>query len=215
MIQSSSMGSRNGEGTYLLSSQEHQHNNLCVKIWCCQRLPSKALLLILAWTVIIGEMYALIQVIIVTYISSFVPMGVDHFLNAISFPLAIISAILAAIAIFYPLSGFLADVWCGQFKVIIISLTIILLSVIIIATIIFIIRNNFIDSHHGLVLIMHKDRFSLYVIGFAAAFFVVIGYAAYQANFIQLGLDQLMEAPSTSLSVLYTGQYGLTHWEHL
>ena len=33
------------------------------------------------------------------------PMGVSHFVNAVSSPLGFVSAILAAIAIFYPLSG--------------------------------------------------------------------------------------------------------------
>ena len=52
-----------------------------------------------------------------------------------------------------------------------------------------------------MIFVMLKERIPLYVTGFGAAFFIILGYAAYQANFIQFGLDQLVEAPSTSLSV--------------
>ena len=79
--------------------------------------------MILVWTMIVGEMYSTVHVVIVTFISSYVPMGESHLVNAVSSPLGLVSAILAAIAIFYPLSGFIADVWCGKFKIIIVSLT--------------------------------------------------------------------------------------------
>ena len=154
--------------------------------------------MILVWTMIVGEMYALIRITIITFISSYVPMGVSHLLNAVSSPLALVSAILAVIAIFYPLSGFIADVWCGQFKVIIISLTSIFFSTIIVAITV-VIWSNLKDTHQRMVFVLLKERIPLYVIGFGAAFIIILGYAAYQANFIQLGLDQLMEAPSTVL----------------
>ena len=201
MIQSSSSGSKHGEDTHLLMSQEHRYANPYSQFCCCRRPPSKALLLILAWTVVVSEIYCLIRVVFITFISNYVPMGVDHLLNAVSSPLGFISAILAAIAIFYPLSGFLADVWCGQFKVIIISLTTVLFSIIIVVITV-IIWFNFNDTQHRIMAFVSlKESIPLYVVGFGAAFFIILGYAAYQANFIQLGLDQLMEAPSTSLSV--------------
>ena len=50
-----------------------------------------------------------------------------------------------------------------------------------------------------------KEKIPIYAFIFGAAFFIVLGYAAYQANFIQFGLDQLMEAPSQSLSIF-------VHW---
>ena len=200
MIQSSSTGLRHGEDTPLLSSQEYQYANTCSQFRCCQRPPSKVLLLILAWTVIVGEMYTLIQVMIVQFIGAYVPMGVNHLLNAVSSPLGFVSAILAAVAIFYPLSGFLADVWCGQFKVIIISLTTTLVSTIIFAVTVTI-WASLKDARKWMIFVSFKERIPLYVTVFGAVFFIILGYAAYQANFIQLGLDQLMEAPSTSLSV--------------
>ena len=61
--------------------------------------------MILVWTMIICEMYTTVHVVIVTFISNYVPMGESHLVNAVSSPLGFVSAILAAIAIFYPLSG--------------------------------------------------------------------------------------------------------------
>ena len=201
MIQSHSTGSgREEEGTPLIPSRDHRHANMCSRI-CCQQSPlSKAILMILVWTMIVGEMYTTVHVVIVAFISSYVPMGESHLVNAVSSPLGLVSAILAAIAIFYPLSGFVADVWCGKFKIIIISLTTILFCTIIVAMTVAI-WNSLNDSHESIIFVVLKERIPLYVTGFGAAFFIILGYAAYQANFIQFGLDQLMEAPSTSLSV--------------
>ena len=192
--------SSHGEDTPLLPLQERHSPNLCPRFRCHQRLPSKAIFLILALTMIVRELYALIQVTIVSFIGIYVSMDVNHLFNALSFPLGSVSAILAAIAIFYPLSGFLADVWCGRFKIIMIGLTTILFSLIIII-ITFTIWFSLNLDHKQIAFVLLQEKVPLYVTGFGAAFFIVLGYAAYQANFIQLGLDQLMEAPSIHLSI--------------
>ena len=49
--------------------------------------------MILVWTMIIGEMYTTVNVVIATFISSYVPMGVSHLVNAVSSPLGFVSAI--------------------------------------------------------------------------------------------------------------------------
>ena len=101
MIHSSSSQSRHGEDTPLLPLQGHHSDNLCSRFRCLRRLPSKAIFLILALTMIIlSELYTLIQVTIASFIGSYVPMEVNHLLNALSSPLGSVSAILAAIAIF-------------------------------------------------------------------------------------------------------------------
>ena len=192
--------SSHGEDTPLLPLQERHSPNLCPRFRCHQRLPSKAIFLILALTMIVRELYVLIQVTIVSFIGIYVSMDVNHLFNALSFPLGSVSAILAAIAIFYPLSGFLADVWCGRFKIIMIGLTTILFSLIIII-ITFTIWFSLNLDHKQIAFVLLQEKVPLYVTGFGAAFFIVLGYAAYQANFIQLGLDQLMEAPSIHLSI--------------
>ena len=56
-------------------------------------------------------------------------------------------------------------------------------------------------SHAVVVLDPFKEVAPFYFIGSVALFITVIGIAAYKANFLQFGLDQLSDAPSTSLSV--------------
>ena len=204
MIQSHSTGSRyKEEGTPLILSHNHWHANIYSRVYCQQSPLSMTILMILVWTMIVGEVYTAVHVVIVTFISSYVPMGVSHLVNAVSSPLGLVSAILAAIAVlnFYPLSGFVADVWCGKFKIIIVSLTTILFCTIIVAMTV-VIWFSLNDGHESMVFVMLKEIIPLYVTGFGAAFFIALGYAAYLTNFIQFGLDQLMEAPSTSPSVL-------------
>ena len=49
------------------------------------------------------------------------------------------------------------------------------------------------------------------VIGGCAVLFIFIGLAGYQANFIQLGLDQLITAPSEDLALfIHWALYGHT-----
>ena len=183
MIHSSSSRSRHGEDTPLLPLQERHSDNLCPRFHCLQRLPSKAIFLILPSTMIVSELYTLIHITIASFIGSYVPMEANHFLNALSSPLGLVSAILAAIAIFYPLSGFLADVWCGRFKIIMIGLTTIFLAFIIVI-ISFTIWFSLNHDHMNMVFVILKYKVPLYITGFGAAFFIVLGYAAYQANFI-------------------------------
>ena len=90
----------------------------CSGICCLPRhicLQYKAILLILAWTVIVGELFSMSQVLIGYFITDYVPIGKSHLVNAVSSPMGFLYAILAVIAMFYPLSGFLADVCCGRF----------------------------------------------------------------------------------------------------
>ena len=78
-------------------------------------------------------------------------MSVIHLTNAVSSPLGLAIAILAALAIFYPVSGFLVDVCCGRFQIIIIGLTTVLFSSIIVAITV-VIWANLKDSHELMVL---------------------------------------------------------------
>ena len=99
---------------------------------------------------------------------------------------------------FYPLSGFIADVCCGRFKTVVISLIVLFLCLAIL----------FIGMTIGEIVtadIDHALRYnkvpsvSYVILAFLSLFAFIIGLAGYQANFIQLGLDQLFEAPSRYL----------------
>ena len=142
---------------------------------------------------IVSELYTLLQAFTVALIGNYVPMGRNHLVNAVSSPIAFVCAIQAVIAMFYLLSGFLADVCCGRFKTIIVGLTIILISFIT-AVVTLVVWISVKDTHQQIwVFVSLKESVPTFVLGFGAAGFFVIGYAAYQANFIQFGLDQLIE----------------------
>ena len=131
MIKSNSTQAEDGVAQPLLSSRQPRNvkrcsNSSCPLMSIC--IPSKAIFILLTWALVVSEFYSLIHVMAVGIISAYVPMGEDHFVNAVSFPLGLIYAILAVIGIFYPLCGFLADVYSGQFKIILSCLTLILIS---------------------------------------------------------------------------------------
>ena len=77
----------------------------CVNIrFCCRQvyLQHKAVVLILVWTMIVGELLALEQLLIGVFIESYVPIsskGSYNFANSVSSPLAFVYAILAVIAV--------------------------------------------------------------------------------------------------------------------
>ena len=165
----------------------------------CQRY--KAVLLILVWTMIVGELLMVQKTLIGCFIDNYVPTGINHFSNSVSSPLAFAYAILAVIAMFYPLGGFLADVCCGRFKTVMIGLC--FLSFHAVVTIIIPVVWVVITQHPHSLLQQYnfKEVAPYYFVGFCAFSLAMLGIVAFQANFIQLGLVQLMDAPSISLSI--------------
>ena len=84
-------------------------------------LPSKAAILILLWTVIVGvTYYNLIGFFAVLVLDIHQPNTTLSVYEPLPY------AILALVMMFYPLSGFIADVCCGRLKAVIISLICIL-----------------------------------------------------------------------------------------
>jgi hypothetical protein len=85
-------------------------------------LPSKAAILILLWTAIVGAMYNMIM-----GIAAMEEVNGSRINSSISVYEPLPYAILAFVMMFYPLSGFIADVCCGRLKTVVISLIILLL----------------------------------------------------------------------------------------
>ena len=168
---------------------------------------SKTVYLILTWTLIVGAIYAGILYVAAGFIStSAILLRSNIFINDNLFisPLCIIQAVLALTAILYPLSGFLADVWCGRFKIVIFGLFCLLFSTIVtVVALIWLIKRYSRDIFAFDDLDSNLAR--LCIIGVCLCPFVLVGLAAYYANFIQLGLDQLMEESSMHLSLF-------AHW---
>ena len=157
-------------------------------------LPSKAAIIILLWTAVVGI------IIYYFYLESYAAFLLlqphSHIFSILHDSLPY--AILAFVMMFYPLSGFIADVCCGRLKTVVVSLVFLLISyilsllgVLVLATVARHISLDDSPTQKILVAIL---------LSFAALIFV-IGLAGYQANFIQLGVDHLFEAPSRYLSL--------------
>ena len=117
-------------------------------------------------------------------------------------------AILALVTMFYPLSGFIADVCCGRLKMVVIGLWFILAFILLIflAEIIALTTKLHLLTYYNYPMMFHQAEglitFILILVSLVAFVIELVGY---QANLVQLGLDQLFEAPSQYLSlfVLY------------
>ena len=87
-------------------------------------LPSKAAILILLWTAIVGALY---NILIGLAAIEEIDRSRINLNSRISIYEPLPYAILAFIMMFYPLSGFIADVCCGRFKIVVISLIVLFL----------------------------------------------------------------------------------------
>ena len=106
----------------------------------------------------------------------------------------------------YPLSGFIADVCCGRFKTVITGLIflgvgLLLITVVSSLLLVFLSIRDFtvfkgVDNVWCALLLIPFLLFA-------------IGQSGYQANFIQFGLDQLLEAPSEYLGLFIHGHLGI------
>ena len=185
------------------SSQRHQQrvaNKCCLSHHLC--IPSKAAILILLWTAVVGTLYYFFLCVAVATTTSIKGINISVYDS-------LIYAILAFVMTFYPLSGFIADVCCGRLKTVMTSLCFLLSCIIILEITVTILLPSMQQSHS-------KDYFSRFpgalvlILGLLSTIFFFIGLAGYQANFIQLGLDQLFEARSQHLGLSYIMLHGLS-----
>ena len=105
---------------------------------------------------------------------------------------------------FYPLSGFIADVCCGRMKTIVVSLIVLSSHVQHFPATwpVSVMKADVLhdeDLDHVSLLENQGILIILIVLIFVITF--IIGLVGYQANFIQFGLDQLFEAPSQYLGL--------------
>ena len=113
----------------------------------------------------------------------------------------ILHSILALFGLFYPISGFLADVYCGRYRIIFASVCLMFAACLILtlcdALMITIIEGGSINYFQ------HYSSMQSWVKTFLVIIIVVFlfGLTGYQAKFIPFGLDQLLEAPSSSLAL--------------
>ena len=174
-------------------SRHRQWSRLC----CCSPknvcLLSKAVVMILLWALIISSIHS-------TGLNASSMLAIR---NRKQFPnilfLAVITpyTLLAFVLLLYPLSGFLADVYCGRYKTVIFGLCVLFCAFFVLSSdsVIFL-KYNYLTNLHGKSV---KTAFG--VVAFTGFVIYATGLAGFEANFIQLGLDQLMEAPSRYLGL--------------
>ena len=156
-------------------------------------LPSKAAILILLWTIVVGVAYhSFVGLSAMVVITNSHPNTIFTEYEPLPY------AILALVMMFYPLSGFIADVCCGRLKTVVVSLGFLLSCMILLllglAVFVTLPKPDILAAVHNQgILVLFLASFSLFAF--------VIGLVGYQANFIQLGLDQLFEAPSHYLGL--------------
>ena len=176
--------------------QSHKRkNNHFIKDIC---LPSKAAVLLVCLAVVIGALHAVFTCIFVASAVYFVGGMYINQSAAIC-----LSYLVMAMAVFvYPVSGFIADVKYGRYRVLRCSMCLITISLV------------FMLGATAVVLVDPYSAFSPWSHSKASCFFVFIaffgaffgiGWIIYYANFIQFGLDQLMDASSEYLSLF-------VHW---
>ena len=108
----------------------------------------------------------------------------------------------------YPLSEFIADVCCGRLKAVLTGLCLIFAFILLmcLVEIIVLIKPHSLAFYEYSMKVHYTEGVIACILIAIALIIFIIGLAGYQANLIQLGLDQLFEAPSQYLSlfILYT-----------
>ena len=167
--------------------------DICVK--------SKAVMLILVWSMIIGAVYLLL-------LNSFgvIGYGLQYYIeynqihvihvNVLIIIVILANTFLAIVLLVYPLSGYIADVWCGRYKAVTISLILLCVALLLLCGVTIVgMTKSWRLQHFGL------DRLIPFgVLSILTYITIIMSLSCYQANIIQLGLDQLLEAPSEKLS---------------
>ena len=177
------------------SSSALQQKSVCISCLPSKHLclPSKAAILILLWTAIVGAMYHNLVSLSVLLVLNYTQPN-----TILSQYEPLLYAILAIVMMFYPLSGFIADVCCGRLKIVVISLVCLSICWILLLLVLFVLVTI---PHPIFLLLKHNQGILAAILSFLMLLAFIIGLAGYQANFIQLGLDQLFEAPSQYLGL--------------
>ena len=180
------------ESDNLIPSETNQQTRIkCQSHLCVQ---SKAAILIILWTAFIGAVYAMVCLAFaMTIRSQYVGRSLD---SVVTYPVSMLYSILAIVAMLYPLIGFMADTSCGRLKVVLSCCSLIIFSSLV--EFICLLANDILIDRHDVSLTIN-------VVSVVVVIVIFIGLGGYQANFIPLGLDQQVSAPSRELALF-------VHW---
>ena len=159
-------------------------------------LPSKAAILIVLWTFVVGLAFSTIIGVAVILIFTYDQVSPT---TSISEYDSLPYALLAIAMIFYPVSGFIADVCCGRLKTVVISLCCLLLSMLLICLLEVMLFTTKL-SLYNCSTFFHDEGIFAFIVALISLILFITGLGGYQANIIQFGVDQLCEASSHHLS---------------
>ena len=163
-------------------------------------LPSKSAVVILLWSLLVGAIYMTAKGG-VNYATSQLGRHDHKLMHSIDILLA--RFVFVLVFLLYPFAGFLADVRYGRHKVLIASLCLLACGMALLSFDSILLFTGYAKytfrrhGHHGVVL--------YYIAACGGLIFLVLGFAGYEANFIQFGIDQLVDAPSEYLGLF-------VHW---
>ena len=145
-------------------------------------VSSKAAILVLLWNVFVGVICSNGKdFVFLNLFMMIVSTNID-----ISFSVVSLYSLTAIVYLFYPLSGFLADVYFGRFNTVSVSLTSLVCSFI----------AGFLSLMLCLLHIGVVVKAVLFFFGCFCFLITMLSITSYKANSVQFGLDQLLEAPN-------------------
>ena len=184
-------------------NQQKQFHCFPKKFLC---LPSKGAVLVLFWTLIVGTIYQFItagSILGAHSIASHfkVNHSDNHSNREANFEVETFFAIriiFCLISFLYPLSGYIADICMGRYKMVLYGLLFLFCGCVSFSVAAILYFSNVIQTQQATVVGGLKELAAPLLLGFLLTF---IGFSGYQSNYVQLGLDQLQDAPSYSLGL--------------
>ena len=160
---------------------------------------SSAIHVILLWNLLVGGTYGIVNG---AGIAAGFTVKSANFGLTVTLILAALTILALIQCLFYPVGGLIADIWCGRYRVISLSVFKIWLGnaflLVFIALIAIGPRSEYeIDRGHNGAPITVSECI---ILGVALIFFI-FGFTGFQANSVQFGLDQLQDASSEQWSV--------------
>ena len=146
-------------------------------------IKSKVVSLVLLWSVFIGCYYSILN-----FLSFWLVYSLPYIENTYMLPPLVFCFCQAFFGFAFPLSGYIADVHCGRLRTILFSMILILCCTLI-----------FMPCHYLFLTLLSKSsvyRIIYYIVSSITLVTMKLAIAGYCANYIQFGLDQLLEAPS-------------------
>ena len=183
-------------------------------------IKSKAINMILFWNSLVYLLYGSLVLVSPENVFVLDVHAVVQYLGFIGFSIGsipllniagcVVYGVIAIWLLFYPLAGYLADVRYGRYKVVIFGLKVIwfgLLTFVLCNIAIWALTLSitfFLIYSDQIMETLDSQLFMVWAIAMSIGLFVItlsIGFAAFAANVIQFGIDQLQELPARNASL--------------